>query len=95
MRLHQRRRGPDLRTVFRNMLAPRWRMSATQAACHRIATRWGHQCGSCAARASITIGEDKGKIAAPMAIGELGEPTAGEASPKIRTWPKVIGIDRV
>ena len=40
----------------------------------------GHSCGCSAARASIAIGEDKGKIAAARPIGESGAPIArGEA----------------
>ena len=88
-------RGPDFSTVLRNSRAPQRRIKMTHAACHRIASRWGHQAGSCAARASMTIGDDNGKTAASRALVESGWPTAVDANPKISTWAKVVGSDNV
>ena len=43
----------------------------------------------------MVIGEDKGNAAAARPLTESGLPIAVAAKPKISTWPKVTGIDRV
>src|SRR5690348_3514393 len=95
LRFHQRVRGPDFSTVLRNSWAPPRTINATHKACQTTAIMWGHNCGSCAPLASITIGDDKGKIAAAIAPGELGEPIAVEAKPNMMSCEKVIGIDMI
>ena len=70
-------------------------ISPTQKACHAIARRCGQSCGSSAARATITSGEESGNSAPAIHNVELGEPTAKAAKPKMSTWATVTGIESV